>query len=125
MASSPVEPFSSDRFRKAIDRVRQQAVVSIQTMADFDKPGVTIGVLDMSLAVDVTSNAFPNAQLKTYVEDGDLFQALLDGKISAAVADSPEPEIISKLYSDQVDLPATKVLATFPAAFATRRGEES
>ena len=94
-----------------------------QTMADFDKPGVTIGVLDMSLAVDVTSNAFPNAQLKTYVEDGDLFQALLDGKISAAVADSPEPEIISKLYSDQVDLPATKVLATFPAAFATRRGD--
>ena len=94
-----------------------------QTMADFDKPGVTIGVLDMSLAVDVTSNAFPNAQLKTYVEDGDLFQALLDGKISAAVADSPEPEIISKLYSDQVDLPATKDLATFPAAFATRRGD--
>ena len=94
-----------------------------QTITDFDKPGVTIGVLDMSLAVDVTSNAFPNAQLKTYVEDGDLFQALLDGKISAAVADSPEPEIISKLYSDQVDLPATKVLATFPAAFATRRGD--
>jgi polar amino acid transport system substrate-binding protein len=94
-----------------------------QTITDFDKPGVTIGVLDMSLAVDVTSNAFPNAQLKTYVEDGDLFQALLDGKISAAVADSPEPEIIAKLYSDQVDLPATKVLATFPAAFATRRGD--
>ena len=94
-----------------------------QTAADFDKPGVTIGVLDMSLAVDVTSNAFPNAQLKTFVEDGDLFQALLDGKIAAAVADSPEPEIISKLYPDQADVPATKVLATFPAAFATRRGD--
>ncbi len=94
-----------------------------QTIADFDKPGVTIGVLDSSLAVDITSNAFPNAQLKTYVKDGDLFQALLDGKIYAAVADSPEPEIISKLYPDQADLPATKVLATFPAAFATRRGD--
>src|SRR5271156_3423 len=46
-----------------------------QTMADFNKPSVTIGVLDSSLAVDVTSNAFPDAQLKTYVEDGDLFQA--------------------------------------------------
>jgi polar amino acid transport system substrate-binding protein len=94
-----------------------------QTMADFNKPSVTIGVLDSSLAVDVTSNAFPDAQLKTYVEDGDLFQALLDGKIYAAVADSPEPEIISKLYPEQADLPATKVLATFPAAFAARRGD--
>jgi polar amino acid transport system substrate-binding protein len=96
---------------------------SLQTVADFDKPEVTIGVLDTSLAVDVTSNAFPNAQIKTYVEDGDLFQALLDGKIYAAVADSPEPEIISKLYPDQIDLPATKILATFPAAFAARRGD--
>jgi polar amino acid transport system substrate-binding protein len=94
-----------------------------QTIADFDKPGVTIGVLDSSLAVDVTSNAFPNAQLKTYVEDGELFRALLDGKIYAAVADSPEPEIISKLYPDQADLPAMKVLAAFPAAFASRRGD--
>jgi polar amino acid transport system substrate-binding protein len=96
---------------------------SFQTITDFDKPSVTIGVLDSSLAVDVASNAFPNARLKTYVEDGDLFQALLDGKIFAAVADSPEPEIISKLYPDQADLPATKVLATFPAAFASRRGD--
>jgi polar amino acid transport system substrate-binding protein len=94
-----------------------------QAIADFDKPNVTIGVLDTSLAVDITSNAFPNAQLKTYVEDADLFQALLDGKIHAAVADSPEPEIISKLYPDLANLPATKVLATFPAAFAARRGD--
>jgi polar amino acid transport system substrate-binding protein len=94
-----------------------------QAITDFDKPGVTIGVLDSSVAMDVTSNAFPNAQLKTYVEDGELFRALLDGKIYAAVADSPEPEIISKLYPDQADLPATKVLATFPAAFASRRGD--
>jgi polar amino acid transport system substrate-binding protein len=101
----------------------RKLAAGFQTIADFDKPGVTIGVLDSSLAVDITSNAFPNAQLKTYVEDGDLFQALLDGKIYAAVADSPEPEIISKLYPDQADLPATKVPATFPAAFATRPGD--
>ena len=94
-----------------------------QTIADFNKPNVTIGVLDSSLAVDITSNAFPDAQVKSYVEDGDLFQALLDGKIYAAVADSPEPEIISKLYPEQTDLPATKALATFPSAFASRRGD--
>jgi polar amino acid transport system substrate-binding protein len=96
---------------------------NFQTLADFDKPNVTIGVLDTSLAVDIASNAFPNAELKTYVEDSDLFRALLDGKIYAAVADTPEPEIISKVYPDQADLPPTRVLATFPAAFAARRGD--
>jgi polar amino acid transport system substrate-binding protein len=96
---------------------------SFKTLAEFDKPTVTIGVLDTSTAVDITSNAFPNAQLKTYAEDSDLFNDLLEDKIYAAVADSPRPQIVAKLFPEKVDVPSSKALATFPAAFAVRRGD--
>jgi polar amino acid transport system substrate-binding protein len=95
----------------------------LKTLGDFNSPDVLIGVLDTSTAVDIASNAFPNAQLKTYPESADIFTDLLDGKIVGAIADSPRPEILAKLFPDKVDLPSTKVLATFPAAFATRRGD--
>jgi polar amino acid transport system substrate-binding protein len=90
--------------------------------ADFDKPTVTIGVLDTSTAVDIASNTFPNAQLKTYAEDSDLFNDLLEGKIYAAVADSPRPQIVAKFFPERVSVPSIKALATFPAAFAIKRG---
>jgi len=92
-------------------------------LSEFDKSTVTIGVLDTSTAVDIASNAFPNAQLKTYAEDSDLFNDLLEDKIYAAVADSPRPQIVAKLFPEKVDVPSSKALATFPAAFAVRRGD--
>jgi polar amino acid transport system substrate-binding protein len=101
----------------------KQLAKDFNTLADFDKPNVTIGVLDTSTAVDIASNAFPNADLRTYRESADIFTDLLDGKLYAAVADSPRPEIIAKLYPDNVYIPVAKALATFPAAFAVRRGD--
>ena len=92
-------------------------------LAEFNKSTVTIGVLDTSTAVDIASNAFPNAQLKTYAEDSDLFNDLLEDNIYAAVADSPRPQIVAKLFPEKVDVPSSKALATFPAAFAVRRGD--
>jgi len=101
----------------------RQLAGDYKSLADFDKPNVTIGVLDTSTAVDIASNTFPNAQLRTYSESGDIFTDLLDGKLYGAVADSPRPEIVAKLYPDNVQIPEAKALATFPAAFAVRRGD--
>jgi len=101
----------------------KQLAGNLKSLADFNQPNVTIGVLDTSTAVDIASNAFPNAQLRTYSESADIFTDLLDGKLYGAVADSPRPELIAKLYPDNVILPAATALATFPAAFAVRRGD--
>jgi polar amino acid transport system substrate-binding protein len=101
----------------------KQLAGNFKSLADFDKPNVTIGVLDTSTAVDIASNKFPNANLRTYAESADIFTDLLDGKLYGAVADSPRPEVIAKLYPDNIYLPETKPLATFPAAFAVRRGD--
>jgi len=38
------------------------------TQDDFNKSAVTIGILDSSTSLDIASNTFPNAQMKTYAE---------------------------------------------------------
>lgn len=91
-------------------------------LASFDKDSVTVGVLEGTTAEDMVGEALPNAQIKTYTDDSRLFDDLIQGKLDAAAADSPRPEIVAKLYSTNVVCVCDTPLATYPAAFAVRRG---
>jgi polar amino acid transport system substrate-binding protein len=94
-----------------------------KTMAEFNNPEVTVGALEGSTAEEMSGILLPNARIKVYDEDDQLFQDLIAGKLDAAVTDSPRPEIIANLFPAQVVFPALPPLATFPAAFAVRRGD--
>lgn len=89
---------------------------------DFDKQTVTIGVLEGSTAEELAGDALPNAHIKTYGDDGEMFDDLLQGKLDGAVADSPRPEIVAKLFPSNVTCVCDEPLATYPAGFAVRRG---
>jgi len=95
----------------------------LKTMEDFNKKGVTIGVVEGMTSEDLAALAFPKASIQTYTEDSALFSDLVAGKLAAAVADSPRLDILAKLYPDAVSTPAVAPLGTFPAAFAVRRGD--
>lgn len=73
-------------------------------------------------AEDMAAVALPNAKIRTYSDDNLLFDDLIQGKLEAAVADSPRPEIVAKLYPTNVICVCDTPLATYPAAFAVRRG---
>jgi hypothetical protein len=51
-----------------------------------------------------------------------LFDDLIQGKLGAAVADNPRGEIVAKLFPSNVACVGETRLATYPAAFAVRRG---
>jgi polar amino acid transport system substrate-binding protein len=95
----------------------------LKTMEDFNKKGVTIGVVEGMTSEDLAALAFPKASIQTYTEDSALFSDLVAGKLAAAVADSPRLDILAKLYPNAVSVPALPPLGTFPAAFAVRRGD--
>jgi polar amino acid transport system substrate-binding protein len=97
--------------------------VELKTMEDFNKKGVTIGVVEGMTSEDLAALEFPKASIQTYAEDSALFTDLVAGKLAAAVADSPRLEILAKLYPDAVAVPTVAPLGTFPAAFAVRRGD--
>jgi polar amino acid transport system substrate-binding protein len=93
------------------------------TLQEFNKPTLTIGSLEGTTAEEMTSTLLPEAQIKTYSTDVDLFSALVHGKIDAAAADYPRPEIVAKFFPDKVSVPSGVKLTTFPSAFAVRRGD--
>jgi polar amino acid transport system substrate-binding protein len=93
------------------------------TLQSFDRESATVGVLEGSTAEEMTAIVLPNAKIKDYADDGVLFNDLIEGKIDAAVADSPRTEIIANLFPDKVKCICATPLATYPAAFAVRRGD--
>jgi polar amino acid transport system substrate-binding protein len=95
---------------------------SFKTLQDFNKDSLTIGVLHGTTAEEMAAKLLPDAKLKTYVTDSTLFDDLTRGKIDAAVADSPRPELVARFFPQSVIFPGIK-LSTFPTAFAVRRGD--
>lgn len=95
----------------------------LKTVQAFNERNISVGVLEGSTAEEIASTMLPNAEIRADSEDDLLFADLIGGKIHAAVADSPRPEIVAKLYPTKVTVPLLKPLTTFPAAFAVRRGD--
>jgi polar amino acid transport system substrate-binding protein len=95
---------------------------SLKTLSDFNKANLRIGALRGTPAEEMTTKLLPDAQLKAYSSDAALFEDLVKGKLDAAVADSPRPELVAKFFPESVTAPGVK-LSTFPTAFAVRRGD--
>lgn len=96
---------------------------NLKTLEAFNKRDVTVGVIEGMTSEDLTALTLPKATIHTYTEDSRLFNDLREGKLTAAVADGPRLNILTKLYPDSITLPPVAPLGTFPAAFAVRRGD--
>ena len=94
-----------------------------KTLEQFNQTDVTVGALSGSTAEEMTAAMLPNAHISVYDQDSDLFNDLIAGRLDAAVADAPRPELVAKLFSSDVFVPPLKPLANFPAAFAVQRGD--
>ena len=95
----------------------------VTQLSDFDKRSVVIGASKGSVAEEMIGVMLPEATVQTYDDDNVLFQDLVAGRINAAAADSPRPEIVAKLFPASVLVPSVPPLGRFPAAFAIRRGD--
>jgi polar amino acid transport system substrate-binding protein len=98
-------------------------VAGAASLDAFNKDSVKIGVLEGSTAEDMAGVILTNAQIIDYTDSGAAFNDLVDGKLDAAVADSPRPEIVAQLFPDKVKCLCDQPLSTYPAAFAVPRGD--
>ena len=92
------------------------------TVESFNKKGIIIGVVKGTTSEEIGSLTFPNAKIKHYEEDHALFLDLTENKINAAISDAPRPEAVARSFPGVVTTPL-KPLASYPAAFAARRGD--
>jgi polar amino acid transport system substrate-binding protein len=98
-------------------------VAGAASLDAFNKDAVKIGVLEGSTAEDMAGVVLTNAQIIDYTDSGTAFNDLVEGKLDAAVADSPRPEIVAQLFPDKVKCLCDQPLSTYPAAFAVPRGD--
>ena len=76
------------------------------TLQEFNKPTLTIGSLEGTTAEEMTSILLPEAQIKTYSTDAELFSALVQGKIDAAAADYSEAGNRCQILPTERQLPS-------------------
>jgi polar amino acid transport system substrate-binding protein len=93
------------------------------SLQEFNKPTLTIGSIEGTTSEEMTSTLLPEARIKTYSSDAELFHDLVEGKIDAAAADAPRPELVAKSFPNAITSPPGVKLGTFPSAFAVRRGD--
>jgi polar amino acid transport system substrate-binding protein len=60
--------------------------------------------------------------IHTYTADSAMISDLIDGEMDGAVADSPRPQLVGKIFPGKVVALSGEPLATVPAGFGVRRG---
>lgn len=95
----------------------------LKTLDSFNRPEVRVGVTEGTTSESLAKANFPQASIQTYPEERALLDDLVHGKLTAAIADKPRLDILTKLFPDAVSFPPVSPLGTFPAAFAVRRGD--
>lgn len=90
---------------------------------DFNKADVTIGFVAGTVYGDIAASTFPNAKTQTFGEELEMFAALQEGKIMAAIASTPAPEIYHRLSDKKVKVAIKEPLARYGESLAVRRGD--
>ena len=78
----------------------RKVAAGFKTVADFNKPGVTILCRNGTTAVPAAKRVLPKATLRLFSENGPMVQELLNGNAHAIVASAPEPAQHAIKYAD-------------------------
>jgi polar amino acid transport system substrate-binding protein len=114
------EPYNTTDVMLAVNL---KTTAGLQALDDFNNSKLKIGAVEGSAAEQMSSNLLPNAQIRAYSADKEMFGDLANGKLDAVAADSPGPQIVASAYPQMIGCPPGIKLSTFPSGFAVRRGD--
>lgn len=101
----------------------RQTAPALRTEAGFNRPGVKLGTIAGTVYTDIIKTRFPRASVEEFADEGSVIEALLEGKLPAAVVSSPLPEIAPRLFSKNLYTPLPAPLMEMGEAFAIRKGD--
>jgi len=101
----------------------QEQAGDFATVADFNKPEVVIGVWTGSVGVELAREHFPEAEVRSFETDTEMFEAVREGSVHAVVASSPRPQFETLQYPEAVFMPLEEPLMVFGAGMAIRKGD--
>jgi len=94
-----------------------------KTLADFDKPSVTIAARTGTTAAAAAKKHMPRARLRLFDDESQAVQELLNGRVHALVASAPLPAFQAIEYPDKLFLPLKEDFTREPIGFAIVKGD--
>ncbi|WP_339896487.1 transporter substrate-binding domain-containing protein [uncultured Gilvimarinus sp.] len=98
---------------------------NVKTLAEMNNKDFTIAVVRDTIAFDVSSSLFKNAEVKVFETSKAAEQAVLDGKAHAYIASQPVVTYFSVSNSKKIDLPMNAPLLSYKNGLAVHKGEQS
>lgn len=92
-------------------------------VTDFNQPEMIIGVWQGSVGEELAAANFPEAEIRRFESDADMFSAVREGDVHAVIASSPRPQFEVLLHPEQVYLPLRQPLTVFGAGMVIRKGD--
>ena len=93
------------------------------TIADFNRPEIALAVKIGATPVMAARKFMPQAHLKQFNTEAQVYQELLNGRVHAVVASAPTPAFYALKYPDKLFLPLTGTFTREPIGFAVRKGD--
>ena len=101
-----------------------QAAPGLSSLADFDKPEVTLAVKTGATSVAAAKKHMPKANLRMFDDEAQALQEVLNGRAHAMVASAPFPEQQAIRNRDKLYLPlAGETFTKEPIGFAIRKSD--
>jgi len=93
------------------------------SLEDFNKPSVILAARMGSTPVDAAKKYMPNAELRLFNDESQVFQELINGRVHAVVSSAPTPAFQALKYPDRLFLPLSEAFTREPIGFAVRKGD--
>lgn len=93
------------------------------SLADFNRPDVVLAVKLGSTSVMAAKKYMPQATLRQFDGEAQIYQEVLNGKAHAAVASAPTPAFQAIEHPDTLFLPIKETFTKEPIGFAVRKGD--
>ena len=96
---------------------------AFKTLEDFNRPDVVLAVKLGSTSVMAAKKFMPEATLRQFDGEAQIFQEVINGKAHAAVASAPTPAFRALENPDTLFLPIKDTFTKEPIGFAVRKGD--
>lgn len=95
----------------------------MKSIADFNKPSVTLAVMRGSTTATVAKRLMPNSTIREFEDQTLMVQEVLNGQAHAFLASAPRPQFEILANPDTLFLPMSEPLVRSAEGIAVRKGD--
>lgn len=95
----------------------------LSSLADFNRPGIILAAKLGATSAIAAQKYMPQAELRQFDSEAQVYQELLNGRVHAAVGSAPTPAFYAVEYPDKLFMPLDGNFTKEPIGFALRKGD--